>query len=149
MVRWSVVSGLAGHMPSHLTPLPSPPPPVLSALPVSAGSCLLPRRLDSPSGRGSCRLGLGVGGPASEQPVAVATLASLWELWGEVPPGKATDGGRRGRVIPSGAVVHEAWHLSAWLGGEAEMPPCPALSHGHPPGSPPELSWPCLLPASL
>lgn len=27
MVRWSVVSGLAGHMPSHLTPLPSPPPP--------------------------------------------------------------------------------------------------------------------------
>lgn len=40
------------------------------------GSWLLPRRPDSPSGRGICRLGLGVEA-ALTQPVAVATLASM------------------------------------------------------------------------
>lgn len=69
------MSGVADHMPSHLTPLPlPPPPPVLSALLVSAGSCLLPRRLDSPSGRGSCRLGLGVGGQ-------YLNSLSPWQPW--------------------------------------------------------------------
>ena len=50
-VRWPVVCGLAGRMPGCLTP---PFPSVPSALPVSAGSCLLPRRLDFLSGKGSC-----------------------------------------------------------------------------------------------
>lgn len=142
-------------MPSHLTPLPSPKCfPLCRSLPASVG-CQGGWSLWTLLQEGAVvACALEGGSTVSEGPVAIATLASLRELCGggvvgePQGVGEATDGGRGGRVIRSGAVCPR-WHLSAWMGGEDEVPLCPALSHGHPPGSRPELSRRCpLLPPS-
>lgn len=88
-VRWPVVRGLAGCMPGAGSPQPPQPPnPVPSAPPVigHSGSCRLPRRLDAPPGRGSCRLGPAAVGGSIKVPVALATLAS--GHFGEPGPGR-------------------------------------------------------------
>lgn len=84
----------------------------------SAGSCLLPRRLGFLSGPllPGLGAGLGWGGAASGWPVVIATLASRRELCGEQPWGSNRWRARRKTYLRL-ASVHEAWHLSAWIGG--------------------------------
>lgn len=143
-VKWSAVRGLAGHMPSHLTsPLPQHLPLCRSApAPVCCqGGWTL---LQEGAVVAWARAGGGGGAAAiSEGPVTMATLASLQEF-GEKSPGETTDGGQRGRVIPRRGCLSGTC-LPGSVEGEAEVPPCPALSHGHPPGSPPKLPQPCSL----
>lgn len=115
-VRWPVVCGLAGRVPGCLTPpFPACLPPCWSA-PAPAccpGGWAFFQERAVVAGPGC---GVRVGGAASGWPVAIATLASRRELCGEQPWGSNRWRTRRKTYLRP-ASVHEAWHLSAWIGG--------------------------------
>lgn len=94
------------------------------------------------------QLSPGPGGGGSIKAARCCSNPGLCENFGENSPGEATDG-RRGGSYPQPSVCLSVRPCSlvpvcpageGCEGCEAEVPPCPVLSHGHPPGSSPQLS---------
>lgn len=122
--------------------LDPPPNPVPSALPV-IGHCRL--LLAAKEAGHSFRKGQLSPGPGHEGGGGRAASKCLlpWQPWPLGTLGRTALGSSGWRVrrqrYPWLVSVPETGHLSARTRGEAAVPPCPVLSHRHPPGSLPRL----------